>query len=188
MFDSAHDVFQTLVRATVDRKHPWRVTGFCTAGADGPAARHVILRKGFPSERRLVFFTDRRSAKVVDIARCARVELLFWNPQHSVQLRARGLAALETRTAETAAWWATVPEHARRDYGSAAAPGTPVRREDPAGGGDEIDLTTAREHFAVIEVRVDALEVLTLDRERHQRSRFRWQEADCEWTSETLVP
>ena len=77
----AEEIWKTLVRATVDKKHPWRVVGFSTAGLKGPQVRSVILRAVNTDSHQLVFYTDRRSQKMADIAHDSRVALLFWNPR-----------------------------------------------------------------------------------------------------------
>ena len=178
------DTWQTLVRASVDRKHPWRVVGFCTQAADGPDARNVILRKVFPSSRQLVFFTDVRSQKMQQLAGCSRIMLLFWNPQHNLQLRLSGVASSETDETLVDAYWETVPEYARHDYGSVEAPGA-VLSDSQAGNWH---LATARNQFTVLNVHADAMDVLRLGRDGHDRKRFEWNDRQTQWTMATLMP
>ncbi len=181
---SVDETWQTLVRASVDRRHPWRVVGFCTASEQGPAARSVILRKVLPAQRQLVFFTDSRSEKMQHIARCEQVALLFWNPQHNLQLRATGLAAAEQDPARIESYWQSIPDHARRDYGSTDAPG--VVLADPGQGG--YDLAVARRHFVVLNVVVDLIDSLKLARDEHMRQRFEWSASTQVWQQARLVP
>ena len=113
---TAADLWRLLRRASADRHHPWRVVALCTQGADGPRARSVILRQVHEEDRRLVFYTDRRSHKVHELAQCDRVALLCWDPRHQQQLRMTGQAALDGSGEAIAAHWAPVPERAQLDY------------------------------------------------------------------------
>ena len=179
-------LWRQLARASADRRHPWRVVAFCTQGADGPQARSVILRRVLTDERTLVFYTDARSGKVAELMVCPRVALLMWDPGHRQQLRVDGLAALECNTAAVEQHWAGVPEAARRDYASAAAPGAVVSGHMPAG--DPLDRATARRHFSVVTVQVQSLDFLQLDRDAHHRGRYGWDAERGQWELMPLVP
>ena len=179
----AVELWPTLVRASVDRKHPWRVVGLSTTGADGPMSRQVILRKVFPEQRQLLFFTDSRSGKVQELAHDNRVALLFWNPSHQLQLRAVGTAYLETDDSVLNGYWANVPEYARQDYATLSAPGTALHDGPVA-----TDLNIARAHFVVLKVTVHTLDCLELGREGHTRTRLLWHEETQAWQSGAVVP
>lgn len=122
---AAADIWRQLRRASADRRHPWRVVALCTQGADGPAARSVILRQVQEDERRLVFYTDRRTAKLRELAQCDRVALLCWDAHHRQQLRMTGRAGVETDADTVARHWAAVPALGQQDYASRRAPGSP---------------------------------------------------------------
>jgi pyridoxamine 5'-phosphate oxidase len=184
MTHSVDDLWQALVRASVDRKHPWRVAGFCTQSAQGPSSRSVILRKVFPSARQLVFFTDIRSEKIRDIADCQRVAVLFWNPNQNLQLRSAGTAAVLADPVVVDQYWQTIPDYARRDYGSVDAPGA-VLSSSAEGG---YDLSVSRQHFAVLTIELDKLDCLQLSRDEHQRQRFTWDAEQLHWADSRLVP
>lgn len=186
---NAHSVWRELVRASVDRRHPWRVVAFCTQGAQGPAARSVILRKVQEDHRRLVFYTDSRTDKLRELAACDRVALLCWDAHHRQQLRLLGRAFVEPDGATVERYWAGVPEAARRDYGTALPPGSPLVTAGAAdGAGADVNLALAREHFTVLNVEVAELEFLQLNRGQHQRWRHVWLPADGAWQVHPLVP
>ncbi len=178
----AEDIWKTLLRATVDKKHPWRVVGFSTSGPNGPAARSVILRGVLASERRLLFYTDRRSAKMIDIAHCTAVALLFWNPKANTQLRVCGNASAEASELIVNDLWQRIPDYARKDYATLSAPGCAL---DCARSG--FDLDAARSNFVVLNVEVVEMEWLSLSREGHQRTLFTLDEAG-QWQPRALVP
>lgn len=122
----AETVWKTLVRASVDRKHPWRVTNFCTLSEQGPQARSVILREVNLQECELLFYTDSRSGKVRDLSHSASVSLLFWNPSSQEQLRVLGVAELVKEPALIEKHFSRLNGYALKDYASLSAPGSPV--------------------------------------------------------------
>lgn len=178
----AVEIWQTLLRATVDKKHPWRVVSFCTAGADGPAVRSVILRGVDVEHKRLVFYTDSRSQKMTDLQHNAAVALLFWNPRSNEQLRLTGKAYCQTDDTVVNRHWERIPDYARKDYATLSAPGATLNGEVLH------DFSKAREHFTVLEVRAEQMDWLKLDREGHQRAGYIWNVETGTWTETTLVP
>ncbi|HEX4856259.1 MAG TPA: pyridoxamine 5'-phosphate oxidase family protein [Limnobacter sp.] len=178
----ADEIWKTLVRATVDKKHPWRVVGFATAGPNGPQVRSVILRGASESERQLVFYTDRRSQKIVDLALDARVSLLFWNSRSNSQLRVTGVAAEETDPERVAQLWERIPEYSRKDYATLSAPGQ-VLQDSETG----YDMGNARNNFVVLKVEVQSMELLVLQREGHFRIGLEL-DAEAHWVENRLVP
>lgn len=178
----AEEIWKTLVRATVDKKHPWRVVGFSTASPQGAQVRSVILRTTDIQNNRLLFYTDRRSQKVSDIQHDKRVALLFWNPKNNTQLRVCGNAGIETSEDIVNSHWARVPDHARKDYATLSAPGTVE-----AAGSHALLLESARMNFSLVWVDVHDFECLELKREGH--SRTKWQrDANGIWQAVKLVP
>jgi hypothetical protein len=99
-----------------------------------------------------------------------------------------GLAAVENDATLVEQHWASVPEAARRDYAGAAAPGTVAIEAVPAGGGDSMDLATARRHFTVVKVQVQSMDFLQLDRDAHHRGRYDWDAVCGDWMVQPLVP
>lgn len=179
----AAETWATLVRASVDNKHPWRTPVLCTQGMEGPNARHVVLRKVLPDAATLVFYTDRRSQKMRDLDHCDTVSLVFWNPKSNTQLRVWGTTRVEMDSAQIEQYWARVPDHARRDYATLSAPGSVINTDvDQAH-----DMSLARQYFTVLSVDVHRMDCLQLSREGHQR----WaaeRDIQGEWTLQKLVP
>lgn len=178
----AEEIWKTLVRATVDKKHPWRVVGFSTAGSQGPQVRSVILRGVDTATHSLMFYTDRRSQKMTDIACDPRVALLFWNPRSNAQLRVCGIAAVETSELIVNSLWERVPEYARKDYATLSAPGTVLSGDESA-----CDLETARRNFTLLKVQVHTMELLQLNRDGHLRTGFQIH-SNGQWVAHGLVP
>lgn len=181
----APDLWRELVRASVDRRHPWRVVSFCTQSEEGPQARSVILRQVLTDERQLLFYTDSRTRKLRDLAACPRVALLMWDGPHRRQLRLSGSARRLEDPKAVDLHWARIPEAGQRDYATTLPPGTPL----PAGDHPEAELspTVARSQFVVLAVEVDRMEWLELRREGHRRGAFTWSR-EGPWSAQTLVP
>lgn len=160
-----------LVRAAADPRHPCRVVQLATTGRDGaPQLRSVILRGVDPAARVLRLHTDRRSAKVAEIAAEPRIALLAWEARARVQLRLAGRAVVLTDGPAWQAAWDAVPPPARHDYAQRDPPGTFVLQPPAAPGSED----PAR-NFAVILLTVDRLDWLRLAAGVHRRAGFAWE-------------
>lgn len=178
----AEEIWKTLVRASVDKKHPWRVVGFGTTGHHGPQVRSVILRGVDTAEHSLVFYTDRRSQKMADIDHDPRVALLFWNPRSNVQLRVCGIAAPQASELIVNSLWERIPDYARKDYATLSAPGSAIDTSMPG-----LAFETARNNFVVLNVLVEHMEMLCLDRAGHVRRAWT-RNSHSGWTQTDLIP
>lgn len=187
-FDAPHTAaaqcWQMLVRASRDRKAAWRTPVLATVGADGaPRARVLVLRRVDPVAGRVWLHSDRRSAKVGELAAEPRMALTFYDARKALQLRLEGAAALVADAVAVADAWAHVPEPARRNYATAEPPGSPAGPGDIALSGD------GATNFALIEVQATRLEWLWLGHEQHRRgeSRRLCPAADG-WLTGAMVP
>jgi pyridoxamine 5'-phosphate oxidase len=188
-FDSpdsaAGHCWQLLVRASRDRRSAWRLPVLATVGRDGaPRARVLVLRRVDPVAGLLLLHSDRRSAKIGQLAGDPRAALTFYDARRALQLRLEGLARIEADPAVQAEAWARVPEPARRNYRTVEPPGSPAGAGEPELGGDGAD------NFCLIEVRATRLEWLWLGPEGHRRGEARRTAADdaAIWTVGALIP
>ncbi|HEX4916751.1 MAG TPA: pyridoxamine 5'-phosphate oxidase family protein [Limnobacter sp.] len=178
----AQNIWQTLVRAKADKKHPWRVLTLATQSHEGPELRQVVLRGVNVGERCITVYTDARSQKIKHISTHPSVGLLFWDARHNWQLRLWAHAQAESDSVKRAALWASIPDHARKDYATHSAPGDAL---GPSGT-PAIDLVTAEQHFVVLHLQVHRMDSLVLKREGHQRMALNWQQDH--WQETALVP
>lgn len=150
-----------------------RTATLASVGVDGPGARTVVLRAVQAAGRRLLCYTDVRSAKCVQMQADPRVCWVFYDAERRVQLRLRGSVRLHRDDAVADAHWARVPPHGRRDYLAAALPGAALHAPDAA---DPAAASTAdagaRRWFAVLATHVQCLDYLFLHRLGHQRAGF----------------
>jgi hypothetical protein len=155
-----------------------------TIGADGaPRLRTVVLRGAEPSARALRFHTDRRSAKVPEIAADPRVSVHFYDARAKVQLRIAARATIHGTDAVAEAAWQRTSEMGRRCYLEEPAPGTPSAA--PTSGLTEAQEAAVprgaaaepgRANFAVVTLDVRSIEWLYLAARGHRRARFDWDE------------
>lgn len=198
----AENLWKTLSRATVDKKHPWRVVGFSTSGHEGVNSRNIILRSVEYQQALVTFYTDLRSGKIADLAHDPRVSLLFWNPRSNEQLRAWGKASVVSDSSLLEKHWSRIPDYAKKDYSTLSAPGVPLTEwvgdtelgVGAVGGAIGVgsaaepllDLNNARRNFRIIQVQVQRMDYLKLDREGHQRVGLSLN--DGLWKTQALVP
>ncbi len=163
--------FDALLRGAADHRSPFRTPTLVTIGTDGaPEARTVVLRAFDPASRRLQIHTDRRSAKLAQMAADPRIALHGYDPTARMQLRIAGRAMLHLDDAAADAAWSASRETSRMTYATDDPPGTPLPAP-PAAPGDPIG---GRAHFAAVALRVDSLDWLLLDPAGHRRARFTW--------------
>ncbi len=183
--------WKQLGRAVHDKRHPFRTPVFCTTALDGsPHARTLVLRK-LLGQAELWCYTDIRSDKVKEIAQCASVQWLFWNPGSQIQLALHGQAKL-LDAEQAAAIFHQLPKHSRKTYATLAAPATPL-----AAAGDglppqwetaELGATNyAEENFCVIVCKLEKADILSLSRAGHRRLSAR-REKEGSWKWQWIVP
>lgn len=157
--------WQELAKAPRNQAHAFRVMGLATVDGDVADLRSVVLREVLADERTLVFFTDARSPKVAQIQRQPVGTLLAWCTRLSWQLRLRVLLEVETSGLAVSSRWARLKmTPAAQDYLSPLPPGAPVEHHAPE--------RSTREHFAVVNARVQSIDWLELHAEGHRRARF----------------
>jgi pyridoxamine 5'-phosphate oxidase len=151
-----------LTRANADKNSPLRWPVLASVNIhEGPEARMVVMRRFDREARQIFIYSDARSGKMHDIAANPQVELVFFSRPHMLQIRARGEARAHMGDEMAANHWQQVGEAARRDYVSAAAPGTAL--DAPA------IQTQSQSHFAVLVITLTRLDVLSLKGETQSR-------------------
>ncbi len=159
--------WRTLEQAAATRGHPWRAMALATTDGEAGHARTVILREVDVDERRLVFYTDVRSAKVGQIAAHPIGTVLAWSAELGWQLRLRCRLTVDHGGLAASSRWARLKlTPAAQDYLSPLAPGTVLGSDLPPAAGP------SRETFALLEAQVEAVDWLELHAEGHRRAAF----------------
>jgi hypothetical protein len=155
-----------LNRAAGQSLHPWRTPVLVTGGTE-PSGRVVVLREADAELGRLLCYTDRRTPKVTALRSDSRVTWVFYHPEHRIQIRASGRTTLHQGDAlADLAWRALLPHH-RREYTSAAPPGTALDPTQPAQ-----PHSSPSENFTVLSATVEEMDWLRLLPDGHQRIHF----------------
>lgn len=166
------EAFRLLTRAVADRRSPFRTLNVATIAADGaPVCRTVVLRGVDVPARALSVHTDRRSAKIAELAHDPRIAVHGYDPGAKIQLRMAGMASVHHDDALADQAWARSLPMSRACYAIDPAPGTPIAAPMPA----PHDAPHGRENFSVIVVELQSLEWLWLAAQGHRRARFVWQ-------------
>lgn len=160
--------------------HPFKYGTLGTVdGKNAPSLRTVVLRN-VSENVTLTFYTDYRSKKIRHIAKNEKVCLLFYDPEKLLQLKIDGIATIQNDSASKENIWKSMPPHAKRDYTTVAAPGTPKLEED------DLRFLTDKDYFCSVEISPYQIEYLKLQRPAHLKMRF-FKVNDL-WESEFLVP
>ena len=150
-------IWQQLSRALHDKHHPWRFISIATTGSAGPQSRMVVLRDVIKpagtDTGSLVFFTDKRTVKVADLAFDSRAAILCWDSRHQVQLRVQTKVDWLLDEKQLSDYWSRIPSHMHKDY------------TDP----DDVELIHSRSNFMVGLAKVNGFDWLLLSRSGHRR-------------------
>lgn len=154
-----------------NRKSPWRCLSLATVGRDGdPELRNMVLRGFDPTDRKLRFHTDVRSAKWAQLEQRPIVSVLGYDQARQLQIRLRGVATCHHNDATAQAAWDKSHLMSRACYAAAHDPGTPVDGPPSAPAYCE----TGAQHFGALVARYAEMEVLKLSSGGHLRARFWW--------------
>lgn len=169
-----------LQKGVTKKDHPFRYCTFATVGIERMARLRTIVLREVTENLELIFYTDKRSKKLIHIKENNMVSMLFYHPEKLLQLKIEGLARVLDDDARIKKLWSGIQSNNRKDYSTSKAPGTPV--PDP----DLIEYLNKENHFCIIEVTPFKMEYLKLKRPNHIRIRF--SKTDIDWHSEFLVP
>ncbi|PPE71263.1 pyridoxamine 5'-phosphate oxidase [Caldimonas thermodepolymerans] len=160
-------VWDELQRAARTRGHPWRTAVLATREGELADARFMVLRDVRTAERELLFYTDARSAKVVQAGLAPLATVAMWAADPGWQLRCRVRLSVQTDGLDVSSRWARLRlSPAAQDYLSPLPPGAAVDAPPPLPPRD------GRHHFAVLVAQVLSLDWLELHAEGHRRARF----------------
>jgi pyridoxamine 5'-phosphate oxidase len=177
--DISRQIWVQLQRASVDRHHEWRTPVLASIGLDGSVqARTVVLRRADIEAQRLLFYTDRRSPKVLELKANPAASLVFWSRRLSWQIRAQvSTRILEAGPVVDSAWASVAQSPAAGDYLSSAPPGSvlpapTLAPETPAelDASQPLDLHSGPHQLAVVCADVLSIDWLELSRAGHRRA------------------
>ncbi len=169
-----------LINGTVKKGHPFRYFSLATVSPNNePRLRTVVLRK-VTTDLELLFYTDRRSNKVDQLATNNNIAALFYHPKKLLQLQITGKTTFINDGQTLKSIWNGIPLNSRKDYTTADAPGSLLNNPD------QVDYLTDGNHFCVVKIIPSSIEYLRLKRPHHIRMDFT--RKNQEWSGQFLVP
>ncbi|WP_201494459.1 pyridoxamine 5'-phosphate oxidase family protein [Rubrivivax sp. A210] len=158
-------IWRELESAARIRNHPWRVGVLATIDGDAADARSVVLRDLHTATRTLLIYLDPRSPKARQIAAHPLGTLVMWSATMGWQLRLRAHLTVQASGLEVSSRWARMKmTPGAQDYLSPLPPGSPIAHPNPERG--------SREHFAVMSVKVLAVDWTEVHAQGHRRAQF----------------
>ena len=162
-----------------DRRSAARHTVLSTIGlTGGPESRITVLRDANRTAGTVAVHTDKTTVKVKELRTNPRAALHLWQADKDLQLRLRGHVEIAEGEA-VRGLWAIVPEGSRTSYGVEPAPGTPI----PAS--DTYTRIINPDHFAVLTLIIDEVDVVHLSADYHRRALFSRTDG---WIGQWLAP
>lgn len=194
--NSLETAWELLAEGKKDRNSPLHTLAVGSVDHQGlPSQRIMVLRSVDLEKRVLRFNSDRRAAKVNQLADDANISILGYHPEAKIQLRIQGTSNILTQGPEFETAWERASPYGKRCYLADPGPGQTVKK--PSSGllpelegikpTDE-QLKPAKQNFAVLQVEVTRLEWLYLAHTGHRRAVFTWKEDLKEWENEWCIP
>src|SRR5262249_38718074 len=142
-----------LLKDAVERRSPFTAMQLATVGADGaPKLRTIILRRFDQVSGTIAFITDRRAAKVREIAANPHVSLAGYDPTSNLQLRTEGTATIVEDEFERNEVWAALRPHTHVLFSTPFAPGTELGVHDEAQRQASAHSETPHQHYCLIHI------------------------------------
>jgi pyridoxamine 5'-phosphate oxidase len=160
-------------RGVADRHSAWHTPTFATQHGTGRTdLRTVVLRAASRSAWTMRIHTDRRSAKVEQLAASPNVAVHVYDARQKLQVRIFGIASLHHDDHIAEAAWAATRPMSRIGYAQEQRPGD-ILRATPASPLTVGQLEgQARLNFAAILIRATSMDWLHLAAAGHRRARF----------------
>lgn len=159
------------------RRHPNKYCSLASVYKDKPIVRTVVLRD-MSEKYNLIFFTDKRSEKVKQYQDNPNAEVLFYNHNKLLQIKAGGKINLLQDEERINYYKQKIQGSSQKDYTTLKTPSTPIKNPDNVEYGDELN-------FTVLELETTYIESLQLKRPNHIRCLF---EKKDDWKGQFLVP
>lgn len=166
------DLINELVKALSHSAHSFRYPCLITAAKNFPQGRTMVLRAIDESNKRLYFYTDKRSDKVAQIEQSSRVGLHFYHHGKKLQIRLGGEMAILETGEKWQAHFEKVPSWRYGEYATLKEPGEII---SSANEEYEVAESKARENFVLLEFSLQKMEALQLSGKHHFRIQFDYQ-------------
>ena len=153
-----------------------------TVAADGTPRVRTLVFRGWSGAAQLELYTDGRSSKTAELTHQSQVELCWLLSKAKQQYRLRGTAVQVAAAADQSQWRSLSPSG--RALWGWPHPGQPFQSEAPFHQELPEDAPIPQ-HFIVVQISIQQVELLDLSYHPHQR--LRWRLADG-WREQRLNP
>ncbi|WP_060507152.1 pyridoxamine 5'-phosphate oxidase family protein [Pseudomonas sp. NBRC 111124] len=163
--------------------NPFRLMQLATVNTEGqPKVSTVILRHADESTRTIIFYADKRSAKLAEIRGEPRVAMTSVDPTGKLQLRIEGLAEAVSDVSHLAQHWEQARGSTQALFRHGRLPGEAI----PSPSAAYEKHLEGFDNFALVAVHLRKIEWLDLSQDIHQRARFILQ--DEHWQAGWIAP
>lgn len=168
-----------LINGSVKKGHPFKYFTLSTLWKGKPRQRTVVLRKVQP-DLQLLFYTDKRSAKVEHIKKNPSISSLFYHPKKMIQIQIEGSATVSEHPEMLRTIWNSIPDKGKRDYTTVQPPGATAERPE------HIEYLKQENYFCMVTIQPTRIEYLKLNQPHHLRVQF--QKIGDTWDGTFLIP
>ena len=174
-----NNIKELLKSGAKDRKHNFHTPIFSNNNKNITNSRVVVLRKFNSDKMALIFNTDYRSPKIIDLKQNMQSNFVFYDPNIKIQLRIKTISKIHYNNDMTLEAWGQTRLFSRKCYLTQKAPssktlnaedGIPkhLKGIDPSKDESEIGYL----NFSVIENFIQELDWLHLASSGHRRLRI----------------
>ena len=115
--------FNTLIRASVDKKSDARNVVVSISDGEYPSSRIMVLREVNVEDKSFTFFSDSNSEKCKLIGVNPRGSLTVWDRKNNLQIRIRGKFVFDP---DIVRYWNRLGDLAKKSYGNQPCPSMPI--------------------------------------------------------------
>lgn len=189
-----NEVWMRLQMGALNYKDALHCPVVANTNSAGVNMRTVVLRKVWPLQKQLAFYTDIRSGKWKELAAQKNISWLFYDAESRIQIRLSGKATLHQEGSIAAEGWNETNMNSRKNYLGEKAPSSVI--DFPVSGLPAAFETNdptpeesigGRKNFGVVLTSVQWMEWLWLNSNGHRRATFAYLE-DGSFTGNWLVP
>ena len=167
---SENKIWDLLLQGVANKKSKFHTPTLSTIADNRVNSRTIILRKVLKSIKTLVFYSDVRSKKCLDIKKNKNCTIHIYENRYNLQTQLYGYATLETKTRKTKTIWKGLNEFSKKNYSSKTSPGHKIRNHKNLQY--YRDDENSYNNFSLINFKVFKIECLQLLNNNNQRVEF----------------
>lgn len=188
------DCWHRMLNGALQNKNAFHNAVVANVNEYGVNMRTVVLRKAWPTGKQLVFYTDTRSGKWLQLQQQHNISWLFYDDKVRIQIRASGVATLHHKDELADKGWGENHIMNRKNYLSLMGPS--AKTTHPTSGlpseleNEDITIEQSeagRKNFGVVITHIKWMEWLCLGSKGHRRAGFTYKD-DGSFTASWLVP